>query len=77
MRQAEGENFKASVFTDKRAFPPDVNSFHVPSLPTRTYTNVYGGRLSHLIMSFPQLSLTVVQKSNMVSEVMGVLVVLL
>lgn len=37
------------------ASPPDMNSFHVSSLPTCPNANVYGGRLSHLMMSFPSL----------------------
>lgn len=47
------ESLKESVFTGVQASPPNKNSFHVSSLPTCPYTNVYGGRLTHLMMSFP------------------------
>lgn len=47
------ESLTESVFTGVQASPPNKNSFHVSSLPTCPYTNVYGGRLTHLMMSFP------------------------
>lgn len=63
------KSLKDSVFTGVRASPPNMNSFHVSSLPTCPYANVYGGRLNHLLMSFPQLSLTITLRNNMVSDV--------
>lgn len=48
-----------------------MNSFHVSSLPTCPYANVYRGRLNHLLMSYPQLSLTITLRNNMVLAAMG------
>lgn len=71
VRQAtEEENLKGPVFTPQASFPPDMNSFHVSSLPTCPYANVYGGRLSHLMMSFPQLSQTITPRTRAASDVM-------
>lgn len=67
-----GESLRESVFTGVLASPPNRNSFHVSSsLPACPYTNVHGARLNHLLMSFPQLSLTITLRNNMVSDVMG------
>lgn len=64
-------SLRESVFTGVQASPPNRNSFHVSSLPTCPYANVYGGRLTHLLMSFPQLSLTITMRNNIVSNVSG------
>lgn len=66
------ESLRESVFTGVQASPPNRNSFHVSSsLPACPYTNVHGGRLNHLLMSFPQLSLTITSRNNMVSDARG------
>lgn len=54
------------MFTGEQASPPNRNSFHVSSLPTCPNANVYRGRLNHLLMSFPQHSLTITLRKNMV-----------
>lgn len=73
VRQArEAENLKEPMFTPNAAFPPNMNSFHVSSLPTCPFANVYGGRLSHLLMSFPQLSQRITPKSQAASDVMDI-----
>ena len=60
------------MFTGVQASPPSRNSFHVSSsLPACPCTNVYGGRLNHLLMSFPQLSLTITLRNSTVSDVIG------
>lgn len=59
---------KESVFTDVQASTPNTNSFRVSSLPTCPYAYVCGGRLNHLLMSFPPLSLTITLRNSMVSD---------
>lgn len=60
------ESLRESVFTVVQASPPKRNSFHVSSLPACPYASVYRGRLNHLLMSFPKLSLAITVRNSMV-----------